>query len=63
MGPDPKVAGGYYVWVANGSMAANSQTLPEWSMMFVESSEAAFEIKAGPVGLEALVMRFAVDDD
>jgi hypothetical protein len=63
MGPDPKAGGGYYVWVANGSMLANGQTLPEWSMVFVERGEAALEITAGRVGLEALVMQFPKDDD
>ncbi len=63
LGPDPARGGGYYVWVANGSMEANGQTLPEWSMIFVDATEKAFEIKAGRVGLEALVMQFARDDD
>ncbi len=62
-GPHPARGGGYYVWVANGSMAANGQILPEWSMTFVEHTESAYEIKAGPVGLEALVMQFPKDDD
>ncbi len=63
MGPDPKVGGGYYVFVANGSMEANGETLPQWSMVFVEPTEDAYEIKAGRIGLEALVMRFPKDDD
>ncbi len=63
MGPDNKVGGGYYVFVANGSLEKEGATLPEWSMVFVEPNEDAFEIKAGRVGLEALVMRFATDDD
>ena len=63
MGPDPKLGGGYYVFVANGSLENNGQTLPEWSMVFVDRGEAAFEIKAGNNGLEALVMQFALDDD
>lgn len=63
MGPDPKGGGGYYVFVANGSLKANGETLPPWSMLFVERSEAAFEIKAGDIGLEALVMQFPLDDD
>jgi hypothetical protein len=41
----------------------NGQSLPEWSMVYVEPNAAAFEIKAGRVGLEALVMRFPKDDD
>ena len=63
MGPEPTAGGGYYVFVANGSMAANGQTLPTWSMVFVEPGEMALEIKAGRVGLEALVMQFPKDDD
>jgi hypothetical protein len=63
MGPDPAAGGGYYVWVANGSMQANGQTLPQWSMVFVETGEAALEIRAGRDGLEALVMQFPKDDD
>ncbi len=63
MGPDPKAGGGHYVFVANGSLAANGQSLPAGSMVFVEPNEDAYEIKAGGVGLEALVMQFAKDDD
>jgi hypothetical protein len=63
MGPDSKAGGGYYVFVANGSMARNGQSLPAWSMVFVEPGEDAFEIKAGSIGLEALVMQFPKDDD
>lgn len=63
MGPDPKAGGGYYVFVANGSLETNGETLPEWSMVYVEPSESALEIKAGRAGLEALVMQFPVDDD
>ena len=63
LGPDPKVGGGYYVFVANGSMEADGQTLPQWSAVYVEPTEDAYEIKAGRIGLEALVMRFPTDDD
>jgi hypothetical protein len=62
MGPEAKVGGGYYIFVANGSLENDGETLPEWSMVFVEPNDT-FEIKAGRVGLEALVMRFAKDDD
>ena len=62
-GPDNKIGGGYYVYVANGSLDKDGHTYPEWSMVFVEPNENAFEIKAGRVGLEALVMRFPTDDD
>jgi len=63
MGPDPKLGGGYYVFVANGSLDKQGETLPASSMVFVEATEDAFEIKAGRNGLEALVMQFARDDD
>ena len=49
--------------VANGSLELNGETLPAWSMVYVESSEDAFEIEAGRHGLEALVMQFPRDDD
>ena len=52
------VDGRYYVFVANGSLLRDGQTLPEWSLVFVEPGEDAFEIKAGKHGLEALVMQF-----
>lgn len=61
-GPDPKAGDGYYVFVANGSLAMNGDTLPAWSMVFVEPTEEAFEIKAGRSGLEALVMQFPKDE-
>jgi hypothetical protein len=37
--------------------------LPASSVVFVEPSEDAFEIKAGRNGLEALVMQFPRDDE
>jgi hypothetical protein len=63
MGPDPKAGGGYYLFVANGSLRLNGETLPEWSMVYVEPTEDAFEIAAGRRGVEALVMQFPRDDD
>ena len=57
MGPDSKVGGGYYVFVANESLETNGETLPAWSIVFVDPNENAFEIKAVRIGIEALVMR------
>ena len=62
-GPDPKSGGGCYLFVANGSLELNGKRLPQWSMVFVDTSEDAFEIRAGRHGLEALVMQFPKDDD
>jgi len=57
-GPDPKIAGGYYVFVGNGSIIREGKELPEWSMVVVENTEEAFEICAGKKGLEALVLQY-----
>ena len=62
-GPDSRLGGGYYVFVANGEMEIDGKTLPRWSMVFVESGAGEVEIRAGRKGLEALVMQFAKDDD
>jgi hypothetical protein len=63
MGPDPKIAGGYYVFVANGSLAMDGEELPVWSMVAVESNEDAFEMRAGTHGLEALVLQYPREDE
>ncbi len=63
LGPDPQLGGGYYVFVANGSLDQDGTELPLWSLVFVEPAEAAIEIKAGKNGLEALVLQFPKDDD
>jgi hypothetical protein len=63
LGPDPKLGGGYYLFVANGSLDQDGTELPLWSLVFVEPAEAAIEIKAGKNGLEALVLQFPRDDD
>lgn len=62
-GPDPKIAGGYYVFVGNGSLMNDGKDLPLWSMVVVENTEDAFEIRAGSDGLEAMVLQFPRDDD
>jgi len=61
-GPDPKIAGGYYVFVGNGSMLHDGHELPIWSMVVVENCEHAFEIRAGESGLEALVLQYPNED-
>jgi hypothetical protein len=61
-GPDPKIAGGCYVFVGNGSMLHDGDDLPLWSMVVVENSEDEFEICAGQNGLEALVLQYPNED-
>jgi len=63
MGPDPRIAAGYYVFVANGGLSKDGAVLPLWSMVVVEPTEDAFEIKAGENGLEALVLQFPIENE
>jgi hypothetical protein len=62
MAPDPKIAGGYYIFVGNGTMVKDGEDLPLWSMAVVENTEKAFEIQAGKDGLEALVLQYPIED-
>lgn len=62
-GPDPKIAGGYYLVVVNGSLIHNAKEFPLWSMIVVESSEAPIEFQAGAKGLEVLVLQFPREAD
>lgn len=57
-GPDPRSAGGYYIFVGNGSLVHAGEDLPLWSMVVVEPNEKGFEIRAGSQGLEALVLQY-----
>jgi hypothetical protein len=57
-GPDPKLAGGYYLFVGNGSLLHKGEELPLWSMVVVENIEDAYEICAGPKGVEVLVLQY-----
>jgi len=60
-GPNPKNSAGYYVFVANGSLDIKGEIYPLWSLVFVDTNEKSFEIKAGKHGLEALVMQFPIE--
>lgn len=62
-GPDPKVAGGYYVFVGNGSLVHGGEELPLWSMVVVEPTETKFEIRAGSQGVEALVLQYPREEN
>src|SRR5262249_40107526 len=58
MGPNPRSAGGYYLFVANGNLDWSGTILPLWSMVVVEPDEDAIEIRAGDHGLEVLILQF-----
>lgn len=62
-GPDPKAAGGYYIFVGNGSLIHAGEELPLWSMVVVENIETEFEIKAGAKGVEALVLQYPLEEE
>lgn len=62
MGPDPKIAGGHYLFVVNGSLVREGEEFPLWSMIAIEPNEQAIEIRAGKKGLEVLVLQFPLDD-
>ncbi|MGN5477980.1 hypothetical protein ACTMU2_16495 [Cupriavidus basilensis] len=61
-GPDPRAAGGYYIFVGNGSLIHGEEELPQWSMVVVEPTEEKFEIRAGAKGLEAMVLQFPLEE-
>ncbi len=63
LGPEPGKSGGYYVFVANGTVLHDNEELPLWSMIVVESNEEKFVIRAGSKGLEALVLQYPKEDD
>ncbi len=56
--PDPRIAGGYYIFVANGNLVHDKAVLPLWSMVVVENNESEYTIQAGDKGLEALVLQY-----
>jgi hypothetical protein len=62
-GPDPKKCGGYYLFVANGSLDWQGKNYTRWSMVAVEPTEVAVEIRAGDAGAEVLVMQFPREEE
>lgn len=57
-GPAPSIGGGQFYLVVNGSLEFKNQMLPFLSCLFVPSSEDPLEVRAGPSGLEVLVLQF-----
>ena len=57
-GPDPRVSGGQYYLVLNGAMEIETGRYPAWSTIFVSRDDAPLSFKAGPKGLEALLLQF-----
>jgi hypothetical protein len=61
-GPEPGRAGGYYVFVGNGSLMHRAEELPLWSMLVVEPNEEKFELHAGAKGAEVLLLQYPRED-
>lgn len=57
-GPDPTTGGGQYFIVLDGAMVYQGASYEKWSCTFVSPPECALEVRAGPGGLEALVLQF-----
>jgi hypothetical protein len=57
-GPDPRPTGGQYYLVLNGSLELDSGAYPAWSTAFVHRDDPPLSFKAGPKGLEALLLSF-----
>lgn len=57
-GLDPSAAGGYYLFVVNGSLVREGRDYPRWSMIMGQPGDAREDICAGDKGVEVLVMQF-----
>lgn len=58
-GPDPSATGGQYYLVANGAAEIESGAYSAWTPIFVAKTDQALTLRAGPKGLEALLLQFA----
>ena len=57
-GPDPRATGGQYYLVLNGNLKLETGGYSAWSTVFVSRDDAPLAFKAGPKGLEALLLQF-----
>lgn len=60
-GPDPRATGGQYCLVLNGGLELDEGKYSAWSTVFVSRDDAPLAIRAGPQGLEALLLRFPIN--
>jgi hypothetical protein len=58
-GPDPRVTGGQYYLVVNGSLEFGGAQYSKWSAVFLTAEESPLAFKAGPKGVEALLLQFS----
>ena len=57
-GPDPRASGGQHYLVVNGSLELETAIFPAWSTVFVSADETPLALRAGPKGLEVLLLQF-----
>ena len=57
-GPDPRAGGGQHFLVLNGSLKLDGNSYSAWSTVFVSKDEAPLDLRAGPKGLEVLLLQF-----
>jgi hypothetical protein len=57
-GPDPRATGGQYYLVLNGNLELGAATYAAWSTVFVTPQDGPLAFKAGPRGLEVLLLSF-----
>ncbi len=57
-GPDPSATGGQHYMVVNGSLETGSEEYAAWSTVFVPATDPALELRAGPKGLEVLLLQY-----
>lgn len=56
--PDPADGGGQYLIVAGGTLSDHDRPLGYLSAVFVSHDEAGFTLRAGPEGLDLLVLQY-----
>jgi len=58
-GADPRATGGQYYLVINGSLELAAGSYGNWSTVFVARDDTPPAFKAGPKGLEVLLLQFS----
>jgi hypothetical protein len=59
-GPAPRASGGQYYLVLNGALEMDGGSYPRWSTVFISRDDPPLAFRAGPKGLEALLLQFPV---
>ncbi|MFM7010547.1 MAG: hypothetical protein ACKO0Z_14670, partial [Betaproteobacteria bacterium] len=57
-GPDPKLTGGQYYLIVNGSITYKNENFAKWSVLFAEPTDPAINFSSGPDGCEVLILQF-----